>query len=389
MGHKKYTLALISTIAVLVLAAAAFNRIIDPFWYYRDIEIKGLNADKPRFARFERHIKPQLLARERPEAIVLGSSLSEIGFDTNDPVFTENGLLRGYNFAFAGASWELQQCHLRYALDVTQLKRVVIGIHPGSLPLADCRNEVASIRGFSELSLLLSIRTLRHSLATVKEQGKSRSSHTRSGRYLYARGVPGVSDRFLEFFERRVRENPRCNPKNIFGAQFSSQQQPATSAGNLDLRGLRWLVRTARENKISLRIFAYPDHSLWLELDYLCGNPRARWESLSAAVKIVAEEKGDADIQIWSFYSYREQMAERIFPGEPIYWQDPSHFNFELGSIMFGDMFGATSVGQLGRQLLPDNVASAEAALSVERGRYIEASPDFYDQMRKVYTKVR
>jgi hypothetical protein len=30
--------------------------VVDPFWYFRDIEIAGLNAVKPRFARFVRQI---------------------------------------------------------------------------------------------------------------------------------------------------------------------------------------------------------------------------------------------------------------------------------------------------------------------------------------------
>ena len=137
MSAKRYTLLMLLGAALVVAAAAATNRVVDPFWYYRDIEIEGFNTVKPRFARYERHVKPQLLARERSQAIVLGSSISEIGFDTNDPSLTAGGALKGYNFAFAGAPWPLVQCHLSYARAVTDLKRVVLGVHLQALPLVD------------------------------------------------------------------------------------------------------------------------------------------------------------------------------------------------------------------------------------------------------------
>lgn len=110
MSLRRYTIALFVLIAMTLAAVAAFNRVVDPFWYYRDIEIAGFNAVKPRFARFERYVKPQLLIREQPQAIILGSSFAEIGFDPLDVHFTDGGRLRGYNFAFAGAGWTLEEC---------------------------------------------------------------------------------------------------------------------------------------------------------------------------------------------------------------------------------------------------------------------------------------
>ena len=63
MSARQFTLRLFLLIALALASVAAFNRMVDPFWYYRDIEIAGINAVKPRFARFARHVKPALLMR--------------------------------------------------------------------------------------------------------------------------------------------------------------------------------------------------------------------------------------------------------------------------------------------------------------------------------------
>jgi hypothetical protein len=346
------------------------------------VEIAGFNALKPRFARFERHVKPQLLARERPQAIVLGSSFSEIGFDTNDPALTDGGRLKGYNFAFAGADWLLAQCYFDYALAHTDLKRAVIGFYPGSLPRAECAHRLPEIEGFSELKLLLSRGALQNSLRTVFEQSRARSSHTREGRYLYARGAPGVSTRFREFYQGRARAGctadrvPASPPPSATFAPAITAAQP-----DLDLSGLRAVIREARARGIELRLYAYPSHALSLELGFLCGDDGERWAALAAIARVVSEEAPDGSVQVWAFYPYNELTGERVIGREPANWQDPDHFNYELGAVMLADMFGGGS-GTFGRRLTADNVEAVRREFLASRDRFLAAHPGFYDDLR-------
>ena len=143
MTSKQFAIRLIVGCLILLGLVGIFNRIVDPFWYYRDIEIDGFNAVKHKFQRFERHVKPALLIREQPEAIILGSSFSEVGFDPNNPFFTNHGRLKSMNFALAGASWERNQCDFEFAVTHSRIKRALVGFHPGDLPLADCKKDFA------------------------------------------------------------------------------------------------------------------------------------------------------------------------------------------------------------------------------------------------------
>lgn len=388
MSPRAYTLGLFAALALAVGAVAAFNRVVDPFWYYRDIEIAGFNADKPRFARFERHVKPQLLARDRPQAIVLGSSLAEIGFDANDPALTDGGRLKGYNFAFAGVDWAETQCYFLYAVGTTDLKRAVIGIHPGPLPRVDCARQQAEIADFSQAPLLLSLRTLQNSVRTVLEQGATRASHTREGRYLYTRGVPGTAARFGAFFRGRAKQGCTAD-------QVPATPPPGEGLGGMtmtvepDLEGLRIVIRAAKAQGVALRLFAYPHHALALELDLLCGQFAARWAALAAIARLVEEEAPDGSVQLWSFYDYNAVTGERVVGREPLYWQDPDHFNHEMGALLLADLFGTPVKQSFGRRLTAANFAEARRALLTSRARFLAGEPAFYDDLRATIAPLR
>ncbi len=390
MSARQFTLWLFVLVALALAAVAAFNRVVDPFWYYRDIEISGLNAVKPRFARFERHVKPALLARERPDAIVLGNSFAEIGFDALDKSLTDDGRLRGYNFAFAGAGWDLEQCALDYALKHSRIQRAVLGISPGALPRADC-SQVWQGMSASSAELLLSTNALDNAIRTVAEQRRARPSHTREGRYLYTRDVPGAALRFREYFLRDSKTQTQCAPQRL-GAPAPISSAPIQPAANLDLAGLRSAIRAARAHGAELTFVIYPRHALSLELEFACGDPRARWSTIAAIAQAVAEAAPDGSASLWVFDGYDALRGERVVGREPQYWQDPEHFNFELGARMLADIYpseySSEYAGEYGREpgfgarVTQGNIDAVYTQLLAQRESFLAANGWFYGDLR-------
>ena len=385
MSARRYTLLLFLLTAMALAAVAAFNRVIDPFWYYRDIEIDGLNAVKPRFARFERHVKPALLVREQPQAIVLGSSFAEIGFDALDKSLTDDGRLRGYNFAFAGGGWDLEQCALEYALKHAPVKRVVLGISPGALPLADC-GKVWQGMSASSAELLLSANALDNAIRTVTEQRRARSSHTREGRYLYTRDVPGAASRFREYFRRDGVAQARCAAERL---NTPARVLPRTiaPAADMDLAGLRAVIRAVRAYGADLALVVYPRHALSLELEFACGDAMTRWRHIAAMARVVAEEARDntqatpqGSVSLWVFDGYDAPRGERVLGREPALWQDPEHFNYELGARMLAAIYRGEQ--GFGTQVLPGNIDTVYAQLLAQREQFLAATDWFYGDLR-------
>src|SRR5450755_3666664 len=79
MDFRKFSVASLALILALVGAVGAFNRVIDPYGYFRDVEIAGINADKTRAPGNERLVKPALMRKLAPQAMIVGSSFAEVG----------------------------------------------------------------------------------------------------------------------------------------------------------------------------------------------------------------------------------------------------------------------------------------------------------------------
>ena len=94
---------------------------------------------------------------------------------------------------------------------------------------------------------------------------------------------------------------------------------------------------------------------------------------------MVAEEGQGGHAALWVFDDYNTLAGERIMGGEPVYWQDPAHFNYEFGARMMAAMFGNAVFGT---QVTPDGVSAAYAALLRRRERYLAEAPWFLDELR-------
>lgn len=333
MSAKSFVLSFLGLSLLALGLIALFNRVVDPFWYYRDLDISGFNAIKTKFARFERHVKPALLVREQSEAIVLGSSYSEIGFDPDHPDFSKQGQLKSMNFALAGAMWQMVQCQFEFAVKHAPIKRALIGLHIGSImPMADCSKDFPNIGNINSSELLLSQRALAASMQTVLGQRKAKPSHTRSGMYFYTRDKKGVRERFQADFLRIMQGKLDClTPAAI------DYLPPTLTASHFDLSGLAHVIQLAEQHNVELVFFAYPLHATALELEQQCGLLHGRWDFLLQVAKLNEQQHRPASI--WQFYDYNDITAEPV-SDTMRYWQDAAHFNFEAGNVMLNTLFG-------------------------------------------------
>lgn len=380
MTSKQFVIRFFCSSLVLLALIGLFNRIVDPFWYYRDTEIKGFNTIKPKFRRYERHVKPALLIREQPEAIILGNSFSEIGFDPTNAFFTDHGRLTSMNFALAGAPWDMVQCDFEFAATHANIKRALVGFQPGSMPVIDCAKDFSSLGQINTGELLLSGRSLSASIQTVREQKKENPSHTKEGMYFYIRGHAGVDGQFREFFTRRVQANPQClNTTNTADTPLT-----ASFDSHLDLTGLQRMIKTAKAHGIELVLYAYPSHAYSLELSKRCGELNQRWQDMRQIAALIEQESAGT-VSAWHFYGFNDTTAEPISATAAKYWQDPEHFNFEVGNMMLADMFDKTrNHSGFSHRLSSHHIAEDYRDFLRERAEYLQQHPEFHANLQKL-----
>ena len=383
MNSKQFVIRFFCSSLLLLAVIGLFNRIIDPFWYYRDTEIKGFNTIKPKFRRYERYVKPALLMREQPEAIILGSSFSEIGFDPTNSAFTDHGQMKSMNFALAGAPWDMVQCDFEFAVTHANIKRALVGFSPGNLPIVNCAKDFTSLGKISTGELLLSDRSLTASISTILEQKKENPSHTREGMYFYIRGHAGVDSQFREFFTRRIKNNPQC--LNTTNTSDKSVNPVADSI--LDLSSLQRMIKTAQAHGVELVLFAYPSHAYSLELSKQCGELDAHWQAMKQIATLIEKESAGA-VYAWHFYGFNDTTAEPIGATAAKYWQDPEHFNFEMGDMMLADMFDKTrNQPAFGHRLSSSSIEADYRDFLQERAEYLQHHPEFQANLQKLLFK--
>ena len=165
---------------------------------------------------------------------------------------------------------------------------------------------------------------------------------------------------------------------------IASAVQPIQPAANIDLAGLRSVIRAARAHGAELAFVIYPRHALSLELEFACGDPRTRWSHIAAIAQAVAEEAPDSSASLWVFDGYDAPRGERVAGREPVYWQDPEHFNFELGARMLAAIY-ASEYGReqgFGAKVFPGNIDAIYTQLLAQRERFLVSADWFYGDLR-------
>jgi hypothetical protein len=382
VSFRRFSLLLLGWLALLLGAVAMFNRVVDPFWYYRDVEIEGFNLSKPHFANVERHIKPVIFARTRPQAMVLGSSYSDVGLDPLQTDFTRGGKLHGYNLALAGTYWPEEFCSFRFALERTDLRRAVLELRLQDFPVVDCNTILRDFEGPGPGELLLSFRTLRAAVSTVYRQRSEKPSYSPEGLY-YLPGV-GVDRAFTIHLINRYSAKG-CDLSPVNAPPGTPVPPPKTGPRReLELSGLRQLVRTAAERNVELRLVVYPPHMYWVEADALCGAPIDRWDALQQIATAVEQASHGSDsIQIWDFVSYDERTAEPV-SDNMTFWVDSLHFSPRLGNRMLEQMFSPAgdSDQSFGVRVRPGELPALRRRFEQQRQAFIATHPGFYPGLR-------
>jgi hypothetical protein len=389
----RYSRGVLAGSLMLLLATAAFNRVVDPFQYFGAPRIHGFNAVKSRLRFFEREVKPAVVRRQQPEAVILGSSIAAIGFEPLHPALTAGGSATSYNFAMAGAPWKEVFCNLEYVLTHTQVKRIVFGMVAQPMPDEACGPSLAAMDENRLPEVLLSPQAVQHSLKTLRSQDPHEpQTHTAEGRYLFFRDDPRVEHRAQVFFAENLRGKTTCSEERLRRSLDAPVTPIATdAAAPFDLSGLERIVAQVSGRDVQLRIVLYPRHVVGAEADYLCGEEGQRWLLMDRVARYLEAHPPapPASVEVWDFQGYGPPFDEPLGGGVLTYWQDPIHFNPVLGDRMLDAMFGhdaadAGPVNGFGYRVDSRTLAARRAWLASQRAAFLHAHPETWDTLMRL-----
>lgn len=389
----RYSRGLLAGSVLLMLATAAFNRIVDPFQYFGAPRIPGFNEVKSRLRFFEREVKPAVVKREQPEAVILGSSIAAIGFEPTHSALTRDGRAKSYNFAIAGAPWKEVFCALEYVLAHTHAKRIVFGMIAQPMPDEECGPSLAAMNENRLVEVLVSPQVVQHSVKTLRSQNpREPQAHTPEGRYLFFRDDPRVEHRARIFFEENLRGKTTCAEERLRHSLDRPIALPVPDDSTaFDLSGLARILAQVSGRDVQLRIVLYPRHVVGAEADYLCGEAEQRWLTMYRVAQFLEAHPPapPASVELWEFQGYGPPFDEPLGGGVLTYWQDPIHFNPLLGDRMLDAMFGRNADGSdpvtgFGYKVETATLAARRRWLAEQRAAFLRAHPETWDTLMRL-----
>lgn len=373
MSTKGFSLALTAVTLAILAFVGLFNRIVDPYWYFREVEIVGFNHVKPHAVGNERLVKPALVNKLSPEVIILGNSVAEIGLPPTHRGLTNDGTLSAYNLALPGASWTEVYCLAMFVMRQTTVKRLIIGtVGEISGEVTEACPTDASLGRPDYAKLLFSRSAITASRETLQRQN-SPEVMTREGLWYFHR-----FDNYAKSDEEMIAVIRERSCQIVPGQdiKFDPVRLRKAPVSARDGANLRELIRLARTRRIELVFLFYPTHVLMSETHRSCQGPEFQWNAIWRVVSIAEQEDAGSQVQVWDFSAYGPLNAERLFdakPGHDRLWQEMLHFNEKVGSAAMAAIYlGDAGYGdRVTARNFDDLVARREA----ERNRFLIDNP--------------
>lgn len=364
-----YFSALLTSILFIVTIMLILHFLVDPFGIYESRNYEGVNALKPFVAQHSRVIKPLIVSRVKPEAVILGSSTAEVGYDPD--VLEANGYSEAYNFAIGGSEFYEIFRNFQHLVSVANPKLIIVSLD--FIMWAGSSGRSYSSKNFYEEFLSVSVfnkqqrdwqnnwywlfgkERLSRGLLTLHYQDDSHietkifpNNLLRDNGQRHHASYLHYLDRYGDFrkpFEIQIKKKISFL-NSIDKADYTGGKNPL-GANYLVL--IREMVAIAKKKEISL-IFNFPPcHFTALEIYRVCGVWDMFWSwkrKLANFIKSCRKSGGNySGILMFDFSVYDKLLSEPIFTNvnqsKPLLtFADSFHFYDYLGDISMEYMLG-------------------------------------------------
>jgi len=341
MNHR-YLVHLTATCGLMLALVALFNLIVDPNDFWRLVRHPGFNLPKARPAGQIAQRKLFSAVAFRPEAVILGNSRADIGFNPAHPDLQRRAG-RTYNLAVPGAGIDASANLLAGLCSEVRPNLVLFGVDfidflsaPG-----DSKEDTAPSQLRTRPTFVDRLQWLLTADATMESARSLRAQLAAFPQVMLPDGFNPLHDYipiarsagYQALFEQRLQENISA----YRGVRMTSGEPGATEAP--EVRALRRMIRTAGKCGAELVLVTYPYHSqLLLLFDELGLWPQfEQWKRV--IVRVVDEERArDESLKVRLFdYAYFSGPSQEAIPAagdrssEMRWYWEAGHFKKTLG----------------------------------------------------------
>ncbi|SFN76821.1 hypothetical protein SAMN05216386_1771 [Nitrosospira briensis] len=341
-----FTISTLTGIALVV----ALVVIVDPYDQYRVVTRPGFNLIKPGLTRHQSEIKLTQAVEMRADALILGHSRAEVGFDPEAPVFVRQGL-SAYNLAIPGAGISNARGQVEYLHQIgIKPKVVVLGVEfldfmeaPQNAASTILHQHPANDRHpvthwFWRFDSLFSLGSVKDTIRTlfIQYDNEAAIMTSRGFNPLNEYGPIMRREGYYPLFRQRAQENTKTYLKKAKGSLSSA-----------DFDHLRAILDIAAKSGSDVKLIIYPYHAQILALfeETRLWSSFWKWKDLLVREVSAAKQRHPgARIALFDFSGYGNYNCEKIpAKGDRTtatrwYWE-AGHFKKELGDIVLESVF--------------------------------------------------
>ncbi len=396
-AHYLRRFAAVCALAFALLAS--FNAVMDPFALFGAPRIAGVNAAKPVLSRHVREYKAHAVVRERPTAVILGSSRAELGLDPAHPAWKEHPV---YNLALPSGRIDEAFAYLRHAHAAGGVKHAVLAIdflmfnalhrvEPDFRPerLADAPWGGRPARAHDLAMALFSLDALDAAWETLRQQDDPDA-------------LPLLPDG-----RRDTRNHPeRIARRGGHRAAFLSSERASLAADDgwgsfvwrlpdgtqPGIETFAALLAYARREGITVDVLTSPVHARRLEILHQLG----LWEEFEAWKRalVAARSQDDTQAVVWDFTGFSMVTTEPVPPAGDTttrmrhYWES-SHYRREMGDLVLDRVLGGAQADGFGVALDRRNVDTALPRLRESRAQWARTNPGEIEELARLVADTR
>lgn len=395
------------TVVVGVVMSVLAVLIVDPYGIYRWISVSGFNQVKLRPTRYQEEIKLAGAQRVNANALILGNSRADIGFDPEHSALKLRGM-SGYNLAVPGASLEVSARQVDYLISRGQpLSYLLVGldfldfpVSPNDKNYSNKLNELASpVEKWGwRIDTLFSFASVFDAFETVKIQNNPYAE------VMTDRGLNPLSEYillakqegFYSFFRQRAEENATIylhKPHSLL--YFGSRPSKSSLA-------LRRVLRLAAEHNINVDLVIYPYHAQILLMFENTGlwPLFLQWKKMLVdEVEMASQQYPGLHVNLWDFSGYAGPRCELIpNNGDKVsitrwYWE-AGHFKRELGDLVVSRVLNQWSSTELdakefGLVLDSNSISKEPMRLAAEREVCRRQNPTLFNETEQIVQKMK
>jgi hypothetical protein len=332
VNYKKFNKIILITIGSLLGLIISFNYIIDPYYVFNSPKFENIN--KIKFSTIDSHMSKFYTAkRAKAKVLLIGTSRTE---HINPKYLQKYYNDKIYNLGLLGSGIDVQRDNIKYFVEKEGVKTIFLGLDFFAFnPINVAKYKTIQDTRYSDnyfndyLDSLLSIRTFRKSIKTLKSNLKSKhiSMYYDTGWRSYYSNYQNIKKDGIEYIKKLSIKSLKLYTSKPYNLNHPPFKKPHSI--DTPMNKLKEIINLCKKHNVELHMFISPIYSDMTDTIYSHGYGKTYdyWKRELCEYNNVYDFSG--------YNSITTDISNYI---------DGSHYQTKIAKIMLAKIFNDNSV---------------------------------------------